>query len=104
MTNIAIREGQNKAPKHALQIVMHHVILNYYGPRCHRSTQYAERNWPSVQKKSSTVPSLSLPTKIVVYTSNLHSSRYPRQTLPTVLMRQGLSHSNPLPVLHMQVY
>lgn len=42
MTNIAIREGQNKAPKHALQIVMHHVNLNYYDPRCHSSTQYAK--------------------------------------------------------------
>ena len=40
----------------------------------------------------------------MVYTSNLHSARCPRQTLPTVLMRQGLSHLNPLPVLHRQVY
>lgn len=62
MTNIAIKEGQNKAPKHALQIVMHQVNLNYYDPRCRSSTQYAERNWPSVRKKSSTVSSFSLPS------------------------------------------
>lgn len=47
---------------------------------------------------------LSSQLRFVVYTSNLHSARCPRQTLPTVLMRQGLSHLNPLPVLHRQVY